>query len=115
MAARLQAPLLVATLIASVLLIAPTAVAADPRGELRGGLSAFARGVRPPDATIESRLNGTTREIAVSVELAAAPDPGARSRLRAAGLTTRGAWQTSIEGYVDPSRLLGLARVSGVR
>jgi hypothetical protein len=88
---------------------------AAARGALRGGLSALATGQELPDTGIASRLQGGTEEIAVSVDLGGAPDDAIREQLRSAGLTTRGSWQTTVEGYIAPSRLPELAAVVGVR
>jgi hypothetical protein len=115
MSARPHAPLLVAVLVGSTLLI-PAAVNGNGGHEaaLRGGLAAYAHGGRAPGRAIESRVSGGRNEIAVSVGLAGPPDPAIRARLRAAGLTTRGSWLSTIEGYIAPSRLPVLAQLDGV-
>ena len=86
-----------------------------PEAALRGGLSAVEFGRSSAQAGIEFRIQAGTEEIAVSVDLGSTPDEEARTRLRAAGLTTRGTWLTTIEGYIAPARLRELAAVSGVR
>jgi hypothetical protein len=107
---------LLVALLVSIALAAPRTVAARPsHGQLRGGLSSLALGYGSIDASIESRVHAGAREIAVSVDVGAALDPLTQSRLRAAGLTTRGSWGATIEGFVSPSGLLELARVRGVR
>src|SRR5437667_7943191 len=103
MSARPHAPLLVALLVGSTLLI-PAAVSAGGGhlAALRGGLAAYAHGARELARGMETRVSGGRPEIAVSVELVGQPDPAVRARLRAAGLATRGSWRSSIEGYIVP-------------
>ncbi len=112
---RRHASLPIALLLSSALLVPLPVEGRQGQGQLRGGLSSLALGHRSIDASIESRSNAGAREIAVSIDVGAARGPLTRSRLRAAGLTTRGSWSTTIEGYIAPSRLIELARVSGVR
>jgi Subtilase family len=115
MSARPHAPLLVALLVGSTLLVPASAQAGGGHeAALRGGLSMYAHGGRAPARAMEARVAGGRREIAVSVELAGPPDPAIRSRLQAAGMTTRGAWQSAIEGYIAPSNIEALALVDGV-
>jgi subtilisin family serine protease len=111
--ARLGAALVF--MLVSGLLFAPSPIDGhEPIGALRGGLASIAQGHRPVDLGIESRSEAGTREIAVSVELGSAPDQLTRAALHAAGLTLRGSWRTTIEGYVAPSRLHDIVGVSGV-
>jgi hypothetical protein len=91
----------------------PGTVADEPHGRLGAGLRAVASG-RVPDHSIVSDFGENAREIAVSVELTAEPGAAVRSRLQAAGLELRGSWRRTIEGYVRPRDLEGLAAVSGV-
>jgi hypothetical protein len=111
---RRHASLLVALLVSFALQVPLTVDAHQSQGQLRGGLSSLALGRAAIDPSIESRAGDGGRQIAVSVDVGATPDPPTRSRLRAAGLVTRGAWRTTIEGFISPSRLLDLARVRGV-
>ncbi len=110
-----QARLLLAVLLAGAL-VAPVPIdARQPRVFLRGGLTGIASGRHAIDPTIVTRLQDGRQEIAVSVRLDRAPDAVTRGRLRAAGISTRGAWRTSIEGFVAPSRLRDVAAIPGVR
>lgn len=109
------AAVLISFAVSGLLLAPPPAEARQPGGALRGGLSAIAKGQGAAGARIASRTQAGVREIAVSVELGDVPDLGTRERLRAAGLDTRGAWRTTIEGYIAPNRLRAITDVSGVR
>lgn len=91
----------------------PGAVAGEPHGRLGAGLHAVATG-RAADRSIVSRSRNGVREVAVAVELTAEPGAAIRGRLHAAGLELRGSWRRTIEGYVRPRDLEGLAAVSGV-
>jgi subtilisin family serine protease len=104
-----------ALLMAGAVLLPLPVVAQQAPGLLRAGLSAIADGATPIGASIASRPRAGSRDIAVSIELDNAPNAGSRSRLRDAGLSVRGTWGTSIEGFVAPSRVRELARVAGVR
>jgi len=112
---RRRVALLAAMLMAGAVLLPLPVVAQRPPGQLRLGLAAIADGEAPADDAIVSRTRAGTIDIAVSVELDAAPDAAMRSRLHAAGLAVRGAWRRTIEGYVAPFRVRELARVAGVR
>jgi len=91
----------------------PGTVAGEPQGTLGAGLLAVASG-EDPGRSIVGDFGERVREIAVSVELTAEPGTAIRSRLQAAGLELRGSWRRTIEGYVRPRDLEGLAAVSGV-
>ncbi|MEX1170378.1 MAG: S8 family serine peptidase [Chloroflexota bacterium] len=110
-----RAALFVALVTAGAVLLPIPVVAAQAPGQLRAGLSAIADGAVPIGASIESRSRAGSRDIAVSIELDQAPDADTRSRLHDAGLSIRGGWETTIEGFVAPSRVRELARVAGVR
>lgn len=94
--------------------IPPGAQAAEPHGGTLGaGLAAVAAG-DAPDRSIVSRVSGGARELAVSVELTEDPGNAVRARLRSAGLDPGSTWRRTIEGYVRPERLRGLAATPGV-
>ncbi len=115
MDARRRAALLVALLTAGAALLPLPAVAREPDGQLRAGLTAIAERVSPIGETIETRQRNGGQDIAVSVALASVPDDQIRDLLRDAGLSIRGTLDLTIEGYVSPTRLGELARVDGVR
>lgn len=115
MRVRRRASICFAVVIAGAVLL-PLPVAAHPHaGQLRGGLAAIAAGKAAPEASIESRSHAGTPEIAVSIDVGEAPDARTRALLREAGLTVRGSWRTTIEGFIAPARLAELARLDGVR
>ena len=113
MDARRRAALLVALLTAGAALLPLPAVAREPDGQLRAGLTAIAERVSPIGETIETRQRNGGQDIAVSVALASVPDDQIRDLLRDAGLSIRGTLDLTIEGYVSPTRLGELARVDG--
>ncbi len=102
-------------LLVAVSLFVPAGASAAPphRGTLGTGLPEVAAGHAPGRAILQ-HARGGVREIGISVQLAAPPDGAARGRLAAAGMDLRGAWHTSIEGYVRPRDLAGLAATPGV-
>jgi len=112
---RRRAALLLALLMAGAVVVPPPVAAREPHGQLRAGLAAIADGKTPIDSSIETLARAGRLDVAVSVELDAPPDADARKRLHDAGLSIRGAWHATIEGYVAPSRVRDLAGVAGVR
>lgn len=110
-----RSPFLVAVLLVAAGLMVPAPTAAQPHAApLRAGLAAIADGA-PIDSTIQVRRGTSGPDVAVSVEVDAVPDDAIRAALRRAGLSIRGTWGTTIEGYVAPSRVRELARVAGTR
>jgi subtilisin family serine protease len=112
---RRRATLVIALLTAGAVLLPVPVVARQAPGQLRAGLSAIADGAAPIGESIESRSRAGGRDIAVSIELDEAPGAATRSLLHDAGLSIRGTWGTTIEGFVAPSRVRELARVADVR
>jgi len=114
MARLRRAALLVAIVWVVTIVVPPGAAGGQPRhGALGAGLHAIADG-GAPDRSIVGRTRGGVREIAVAVEVAGEPDAGMRGRLRSAGLDPRGAWRSTIEGYVRARQLEQLASTPGV-
>lgn len=112
---RRLAAFVLALLMAGAAVVPPPVASREPPGQLRAGLAAIADGGAPVDASIETRARAGGLDVAVSVELETQPDAAARARLHDAGLSIRGTWQATIEGYVAPSRVRDLAGVAGVR
>lgn len=115
MDARRRAALLVALLTAVAVLLPLPAVAREPVGQLRAGLTAIVEGKTPIGETIETRSRNGGRDIAVSIGLDGPPDARIRGLLRDVGVSLRGTLGATIEGYVSPARLRELAGVVGVR
>jgi subtilisin family serine protease len=115
MDARRRAALLIALLTVGAGVLPLPVVARQPDGQLRAGLTAIAEGFAAIGETIETRQRNGGQDIAVSVALADARDEQIRGLLREAGLSIRGTVESTIEGYVSPTRLRGLASVDGVR